>query len=383
MSIREDYTGEFDDDEINDSLQKASDALETVYVLSDIAKDTNNDYTVTEEKTANLAIESFYQKHPEFVVANEEIDDGTPTKTTGEKIKKTIDYLFSIARNILTFFMDYIKNNKRKASGFISVTKDLIGRSDHLSSNPGLKVDRRSIIATLHIDGSQPSNILNMYAKITKASTDQRKHIGLPEIGAASIGARRGNLDQTKEAVSGLRNIYESGYKASMEYLDNPNRSFAFNGSRDDCDHYVSESYFGAMHVAGWISKEVKQDGSFLIDSFIKTNPEIPLRTNSFEALSPEEVREICRAVHKFSQSVISNSHDETGLARLLREVTFIAGNRPDLTTVLALRSIASVSKGPFLTYLKLAMNVSKQLLNYCSESIAINEKFSKGEEYA
>ncbi len=382
MSIVEDYAGEYTDDEINDALQKANNALETVYTLKtidEVKKD--EEYSITETKAVNIAIESFHKYHPGLGLeaALEDIDDGTPVKTTGDKIKKTIDYLFSIARNILTFFIDYIRNNKLKAKKYIATTKELIGRSDSLNGSSVARIEQRSLIASLHVDGGPPIGLINLYQKVIKAVADQRKYAGVTEIGEAVSAARRGDIDTTTEAVEKLRSIYENGFKTTMKPLDNPHRSFAFNEVRQDCDYYLSEPYFGGRHVCGHLSKEVKKDGTMLIDSTVKNNPETPVRISHFDSLSPDSIREVCRDAHKFCASVISNTHDEVAIARLLREATFVSGTKASLTTVIALRSIASVGKGPFLVHLRFAMAVTRSLLAYCEASVQAYEKTEQG----
>lgn len=376
---------EYDDGEIEYELGKASDALETLYVLRTVqdAKKDEADYTVSEEKIVNLALEAYSSKYGKDegtpVAALEAIDTGMPTTTTSEKIKKTIDYLFSLARHILTFFIDYVKSNRHKAKRLIGLTKEFIGRADGVNGTP-VPISTRSIMNALQIDGKRPENVTQLYTTLYQTAEALRKYNSVPELIRAISRSKIGDLDETRKDVEAVRQINEQAMRSCMENLGDPQRSFAFNGSRTDCEYFLSPHYFGSQHIAGYISSEVKNDGSFLIDCSVRRDPERPLVVGTFESMKTTEIRDVCRAIQKFCYSTISSSGDDAALSRLLREATFVAGTNADLTTVLSLRSLASVSKGPYMSYMQLTMRTSRALLAFCGESLTAYEKKMHGE---
>lgn len=369
------FTAEYEDEEISHELGKATDALETLYVLKTVDEAAKErEYTISEEKIVNVALESFFTKYSEMRPALEEIDDGRPATTTGDRIKKTIDYLFSLARQILTFFLDYIRNNKHRAKMYMNLTKELIGRADGLPFADA-RVEVRTIINALHVNGGQPTDMLPVLSGLFTATAKVRKQNSLHELTITINQAKAGDLEKTRDDVETVRAVHERAMASVMNAVSNPQRSFAFNASRTDCDYYLSPEYFGGMHVAGFISSETRNDGSILLECDVKRNPERIPRVSFFNALEPIQVRDICRLVQSFCREVVNTSVDEAALSRLLREATFIAGTNADLTTVLALRSLATTSKGAYSAYMKLSMRTCKAVLKWCAASVGIHEK--------
>ncbi len=380
MSIKEDLqsleeTGlPYDGPEFEEALAIAQEALDAASKLQDMQLDLEQAEGATKEfgeKCLNVAVESYQRR---FEIPNAALESNEVDERNG--FQKTIDYLYGLAKKLCQYVLDLLRNHRRAAREHIRLTKEFIGRADSLEahSHPPVVTDR-AVLTGLQTNGIVVKTIPQMYERLTGVFETQLAFTAVNETIAVISAAKDGDADRLHAKAEELREVLENGLKASLKKEANPKANNLIKMEERAHECYVSDVMFGQRYVVGAVAEKVSDEDTFFYQCGIRRDAEVPLRATSVEALSPDDIRLICRTALKNSESIIRNSRDEDLLLKAFRDIDFLATRSPTRETAKALRMYGSMTRNSYIAYLRLTSSVTRTLLRYCAISLKMYEK--------
>ena len=375
-----------DTEEVENAIGFAMEALEAAAKLESVTDRFSNDRLSS--RLLNIAVESYIEKFDipaaalednDLVVPDNSSDVSTPASNKDvSKLKKVILYLYAIVERVFKAVFDLFREHYVTARNIMPKTKLFIGRSDLLSASVAAQVNikERSLMSSLHIDGVSPRKIPELFDAIAATFEKQHGFAAIEEI-TNLVDATR-DKDQTKitAAAEKLRAKLEQGLSTTLNEVD-PQSVPVFNEKKSaTVTHYASDVSFGQSYIIGSIAKEINASGTFHYNCAIRRDADVPIRTNSFPVLSPEDIRHICRTSLRICENVIRYSRDESGLHKALRQAAFLKTKEPDKSSVIALRNIATAGQNSYIVHLRYTMKITQALMRWCGLSIARYEEY-------
>lgn len=367
--------------DVEEAIAYANEALQAAGALEEMADNIDPyDPTALDLEKLDVAVENYIDQFNIPSIALESDDDDEASNGKTGRLKKVVLYLYALVERVFKALFDFFSNQKLVARRVMPKTREYIGRSDSLSASVGaqLSIKDRGIMVALHVDGIAPKKTPELFDALVEQFEQQYRYSPVPEVVRLVSAAKAKDEKRTVVEAEALRDKLENGLKNSLEKTDPEKFSFFPTKVVDGTDYYVSQPLFGQNYIAGNISHDVTDKGTFTFNCGVRRDAEVPLRVSSFPVLGPEEIRHICRTALRASESIIRFSRDEELLKKALREAAFVTSKEPDQSSVIALRNMAAVGQNSYIVYLRFVSRSMQALMRWCAQSITKYEEVGK-----
>jgi hypothetical protein len=366
-----------DSADMHAAMNEAVYALEAASLLSKAMLQT----TPLDEKALDVAVETYidYFQYPQAA-----LEDGEGTNITasaGEKLKKVIIYIYSLAQKLISYFVSFLTNKKLAASRYAKLAKNVLGRVDGFKdTTPSSTIDNRSTIASVCINGKIPNDVVAAYTELLKKYEVQKSHTVINEASTLVRSAKIADPKTTIEASVKLHKALLAGAQASFKEDTDPKANIFFKESNPLINYFIDGPYFGQKYVIIQTSKEPAEGGVFTYTCKVVQNNTVPVRAMQVNALSPNNITALCRVIINHCSSVTDNAGDEQALQKIFRDAKFLTTNNPTSSSVTALSNFTNIVKNSYAAYLEMSMSITRDLLSFANASATKYEKLDKSE---
>jgi hypothetical protein len=359
---------------LSNGLSEAGDNPEAIKILALAAESLIERFSLR-----SVALEDFPPAPPPPKTEEAKDKSGDQTDQQRSKISKVIAYLYALAKNTFQYFFDFLRNQKATARKIVPITKDLIGRIDAFGGGTiGTKITDRGVVMGLHIDGMPPRRATAMFEELAGQLRKINQTAGINEISAVLLAAKEKNEELFKKRSGELHDHLEKGMQTFMNRVDNPKMFPVFRNEQKGKTCYATEAMFGQNYITGMIS-ECDDKGRFFYKALVARDPEIPVRAESFPALSPDDVRQICRTSLRLSEEIIDMSRDEDLVQKLMRDASFFVTTEGGAYAVPALHNFVAVANNHYFAYLRFITRTMQLLMRWATQSVLAYEKDANG----
>ena len=379
---------EFPEEDVDEALTFAHGCMQAAASLNSGLAEAGNDPKAIE--ILAVAAESYIDRLSLRKLGPEDFPPAPPPPKEGQdekekteqqrgKIAKAVSYLYALAKNTFQFFFDFLRNQKATARKIVPLTKDLIGRIDAFGGGSvNAKISDRAIVMGLHIEGMPPRRASALFEELSGQLRKINQTAGIGELTAVLLAAKDGNDDLFKRRSEELRNHLEKGMQTFMNRVDNPKLFPVFRSEQKGKTCYATDAMFGQNYITGMIS-ECDDKGRFFYKSLVARDPETPVRAETFPALSPDDIRQICRTALRLSEEIIDMSRDEDLVQKLMRDASFFVTAEGGSYAVPALNNFVAVANNHYFAYLRFITRTMQLLIRWALQSVVAYEKDRNG----
>jgi hypothetical protein len=392
-------------EEVEEAFAYAAEALDAAERLEAASQDFKS-VDDTTARLLNIAVESYIEKFglsrlglesndlvlydPSASVDNDGGTSPRSSNTSGEdderppeatRLKKLAKQLYAIVERVFKAIFDYFSNQKNWARKLIPLTKRYIGESDSLPERLAaqLRLKDRNLMMALHIDGSAPKKVPQLYEELATVFEKQHQYTAVSEVIRFVTATKEKDAGKIMREAEKLRDRLEEGLKVSLKPVGPGALPPVFKDKRSDkAAYYISKPMFGQNYITGIVGHQPGPSGSLRFSCGVHHDAAVPLRVQLFPVLTPEEIRQVCRIALRVCENVVRFSRDEELMKKALREASYLTSKETDQASVAALRNIAAVGQNSYIVHLRYVTSVTRSLMRYCAQSIARYEEVTQ-----